>query len=95
MKDLLISLLNFFGLAWWIEISTVTPHCTYYFGPFLTAKEAAEEKTGYVEDLESEGALGIDFSIKRCKPSRLTIADDDSGKANERRTLGSAFSIQS
>ncbi|MDF0556579.1 DUF1816 domain-containing protein [Kamptonema sp. UHCC 0994] len=76
MKELLISLLNFFGLAWWVEVVTATPRCTYYFGPFLTTVEAKAAKIGYIEDLENEGALGITASIKRCKPANLTIADD-------------------
>ncbi|HLO51036.1 MAG TPA: DUF1816 domain-containing protein [Kamptonema sp.] len=82
MKELLISLLNFFGLAWWVEVVTVTPRCTYYFGPFLGASEANTAKVGYIEDLESEGAQGITVSVKRCKPGNLTIADD-LGKMSE------------
>lgn len=42
MKEFLISSLNLFGLAYWIEIVTETPQCTYYFGPFLTEQEALE-----------------------------------------------------
>lgn len=76
MKELLISLLNFFGLAWWVEVVTATPRCTYYFGPFLTATEANAAKVGYIEDLEHEGAQGIKVVVKRCKPGNLTIADD-------------------
>ncbi len=92
MKEPLISLLNFCGLAWWVEILTTTPRCTYYFGPFLTAQEATEEKTGYIEDLENEGAMGINVAIKRCKPSTLTIADD-LGKMGDPHPRP-AFSIQ-
>jgi hypothetical protein len=73
MKEFLISLLNFFGLAVWIEIDTENPACTYYFGPFLTPKEAIAEQQGYVEDLEGEDASVIQVNIKRCKPSSLTV----------------------
>ena len=86
MKELLINLLNFFGLAWWIEIVTATPSCTYYFGPFLTEKEARTSKDGYFEDLESEGARGIHFAILRCKPPELTVEEmeeEDLGKKTE------------
>jgi hypothetical protein len=76
MKELLISLLNFFGLAWWVEVKTSAPRCTYYFGPFLTAKEARAAKAGYIEDIENEGAQGIGVAILRCKPIDLTVADD-------------------
>ncbi|MCW6053577.1 DUF1816 domain-containing protein [Microcoleus sp. A2-C5] len=76
MKELLISLLNFFGLAWWVEVKTSAPQCIYYFGPFLTAQEAEGEKAGYVEDIENEGAEGISVSLHRCKPISLTVADD-------------------
>lgn len=76
MKELLISLLNFFGLAFWVEIITESPRCTYYFGPFLTLEEAKTAKFGYMEDIETEGAQGIKVTLKRCKPSELTIAED-------------------
>jgi Domain of unknown function (DUF1816) len=76
MKEILISLLNFFGLAWWVEVKTSAPRCTYYFGPFLTAQEADTAKAGYIEDLENEGAQGLSVAIQRCKPIDLTVADD-------------------
>lgn len=72
----LTSLLDSFGWAWWVEIVTQNPRCTYYFGPFLSSKEADVAKGGYVEDLDQEGAQGIVVKIKRCKPANLTIADD-------------------
>ena len=76
MQDLLTNLLNLFGLAWWVEVKTEAPCCTYYFGPFSGSKAAEASKAGYVEDLEHEGAQNILVSIKRCKPSKLTVADD-------------------
>ncbi|MGA7934105.1 MAG: DUF1816 domain-containing protein [Kovacikia sp.] len=76
MQELLTTLLNTSGLAWWVEVKTETPRCTYYFGPFLGSKLAEASKAGYVADLEQEGALGITVSVKRCKPSKLTVSDD-------------------
>ncbi|CAD5968755.1 hypothetical protein PCC9214_03669 [Planktothrix tepida] len=76
MKELLTSLLNAFGFAFWVEILTETPNCTYYFGPFMTQQEAQTSQFGYLEDLEAEGAQGIKVRIKRCKPNTLTIAED-------------------
>ena len=75
MKELLISLLNAFGFAFWVEILTETPNCTYYFGPFISQQQAQASKSGYLEDLEAEGAQGIKVKIKRCKPNTLTIAE--------------------
>ena len=70
--------MNFVGQAWWVEISTDSPKCTYYFGPFLGAAEADSAKKGYVEDLEQEGAQQIRVVVKRCQaPSKLTVYDDD------------------
>ncbi|OCR00655.1 hypothetical protein BCD67_11820 [Oscillatoriales cyanobacterium USR001] len=83
MKEQLINALNFFGLAWWVEIVTQAPLCTYYFGPFLTESEAEIEKAGYIEDLENEGAIGIMVTVKRCKPENLTIGED-LGKISDR-----------
>lgn len=76
MKEQLISMLEFLGLAWWVEIVTQDPGCTYYFGPFLSYEEAVEAKGGYIEDLEDEGAQGISVLVKRCKPTELTIFDE-------------------
>lgn len=63
--------------AWWAEILTTTPRCTYYFGPFQTSDEANAAYPGYIEDLDSEGSQGIVVVIKRCKPDQLTICDED------------------
>jgi len=74
MKEILISLLNVFGFAFWVEILTETPNCTYYFGPFISQQEAQTSQVGYLEDLKAEDAKGIKVKIKRCKPNTLTIA---------------------
>ncbi|MEC4983744.1 MAG: DUF1816 domain-containing protein [Oscillatoria sp. PMC 1068.18] len=76
MKEMLMKILEFFGLACWIEIVTDNPRCTYYFGPFMTKAEAEEATGGYVEDLKNENAQGIAVSIKRCKPKNLTVFDE-------------------
>ncbi|MDG2989693.1 DUF1816 domain-containing protein [Candidatus Synechococcus calcipolaris G9] len=70
---------NEIGLAWWVKVLTRSPQCTYYFGPFLTAAEADKEKAGYIDDLRSEGAEGIEAIVQRCRPENLTI-DEDSPK---------------
>ena len=70
-------LLNFLGQAWWIEILTAQPKCTYYFGPFVGAWEAEVASKGFVEDLESEFAQGIETKIDRhSQPDLLTIEHD-------------------
>lgn len=86
MKEVMLKILQFLGLAFWVEIVTENPRCTYYFGPFLNEKEATEAKGGYIEDLETEAAQGISVKIKRCKPSNLTIFDEQ-GEEFEFRTM--------
>jgi len=76
MQEFLTGLLDFLGLAWWVEIKTESPRCTYYFGPFQSSEEAEGEKSGYVEDLQAEGAQNISVIVKRCKPTSLTIFDE-------------------
>jgi hypothetical protein len=76
MEEILLSFLEFLGLAWWVEIVTESPSCTYYFGPFVSSKEAEAEKAGYIADLEQEGAKGIRVVVKRCKPAQLTVFDE-------------------
>lgn len=86
MKEVVIKILQFLGLAFWVEIITENPNCTYYFGPFISNQEASAAKDGYVEDLEIEGAQGISVSVKRCKPTNLTIFDE-SGEQPDRMTI--------
>ena len=76
MKELLIGITNVLRLAYWVEIVTNNPRCTYYFGPFINETEAKAAKYGYIEDLQNEGAQGIVVTIKRCKPKELTIFDE-------------------
>lgn len=67
------------GKAWWLEIKTSQPTCTYYFGPFDSEEEAEALKGGYIEDLEQEGAQNIRTGIQRCsRPAQLTIEEWDS-----------------
>jgi hypothetical protein len=76
MKEILTGILNTIGWAYWVKIETKNPNCTYYFGPFINFKEAKLSKVGYVEDLNQEGATGINIEIKRCKPTELTIINE-------------------
>lgn len=82
MQDTVLNLVNLAGLAWWVEIITEIPPCTYYFGPFLGAAGAESALPGYIEDLEQEGAIGIQFTIKRCKPNQLTIFNESEEPLN-------------
>jgi hypothetical protein len=65
------------GRAWWIEMITQVPNCTYYFGPFMSAKTALFAQSGYIEDLEREASQIIAINIKRCQPQELTIFEDE------------------
>ncbi|NES84739.1 MAG: DUF1816 domain-containing protein [Moorea sp. SIO2B7] len=76
MKELLIGITNVLRLAYWVEIVTNNPRCTYYFGPFINKTEAKAAQDGYIEDLQNEGAQDIVVTIKRCKPNKLTIFDE-------------------
>jgi Domain of unknown function (DUF1816) len=76
MNEIWANVLNTVGLAWWVEVVTENPHCTYYFGPFANNQEADTAKGGYIEDLEQEGAQNIKVVVKRCKPDNLTIYDE-------------------
>ncbi len=77
LSEVWTSILAFLGQAWWVEVLTTQPKCTYYFGPFADARAANVASQGYVEDLESEYAQGIETYVKRCKPDRLTIDLED------------------
>ncbi len=78
VKDVFLSFLENIGKAVWVEIVTTDPVCTYYFGPFSGEPEAREATIGYIEDLKSEGAGGIDVrSVRRSRtPTELTIFEE-------------------
>jgi hypothetical protein len=76
IQDLWSDMLNFFGKAWWVEITTDRPHCIYYFGPFATKHQADLTQSGYIDDLASESAEVTQVIIKRGKPVELTIYDE-------------------
>ena len=69
--------------AWWVEIFTKQPCCTYYFGPFVSAKEAEQTQSGYIEDLVQEKAQGIIVQIQLCEPLDLTIVKDELAESYE------------
>jgi len=64
--------------AYWVEVKTAEPACTYYFGPFDIPEEAELAKTGYVEDLEQEGAKQVQATVtRRQRPEQLTVFDEN------------------
>ncbi len=63
---------------YWLEISTEVPKCIYFFGPFDSPLEAKGSQAGYIEDLMSENAQGIQVELKQCsQPPELTICELD------------------
>lgn len=77
IEEILIPDVEKVELAWWIEIITLEPHCTYYFGPFISAAEAESARIGYIEDLEQEGVREMKIQIAQCQPNDLTIYKDE------------------
>ena len=82
MKEILTKLLNLVGWAYWVKITTASPNCTYFFGPFLSLQEAKSNQPGFIEDLKGENAKDIRVEIKRCQPQELTIFDESTDKEN-------------
>jgi hypothetical protein len=65
------------GLAWWLKIVTDNPHCTYYFGPFGSGKQAKLHQSGYIEDLKEEGSQIRVTELKQGQPKLLTISENE------------------
>jgi hypothetical protein len=63
--------------AWWLRIDTRTPRCTYYFGPYNSSWEARSDRHGFIEDLQEEGAIGLEVSLHWGNPEQLTIERDE------------------
>jgi hypothetical protein len=76
-SEIWTDILDKMGQAWWVEIITQSPSCTYFFGPFINIKSAQLAQPGYVEDLEQEASQVITINIMRCQPKQVTIAEDD------------------
>jgi hypothetical protein len=76
-EEFFTSYLEKTGMAWWVEIVTKKPDCTYYFGPFASHREAQVSQLGYIEDLERERPQLIAIEIKQCQPKELTIFEDE------------------
>ncbi|VEP16901.1 hypothetical protein H1P_510004 [Hyella patelloides LEGE 07179] len=64
-------------LSWWVQITTISPSCIYYFGPFEHQTEATVAQYEYIQDLLEEKAKGIDIEITKTKPEVLTIYEED------------------
>lgn len=89
MKEILTTIFNALGWAYWVEIETAKPSCTYYFGPFLNLQDAQSARVGYVDDLTQEGAAGIMVEIKRCKPTELTVIKEREENIDFKLAVGS------
>lgn len=88
MKNFFSSIFSFFFSSWWIKITTAEPNCIYYFGPFNNEAEANQAKPGFIEDLESEGALQIQTSLQQSgEPEQLTIEMETSVKPSAMATV--------
>ena len=90
-EEFFTSYLEQTGKAWWVEIVTKKPDCTYYFGPFASHREAQVSQLGYIEDLERERPQLIAIEIKQCQPKYLTIFDDG-GKEEINRNISRGIS---
>jgi Domain of unknown function (DUF1816) len=69
-----------YGKAWWVEITTVNPQISYYFGPFISAKEAGIAQPGYIEAIELQGEQILGVRIQQHKPTFLPIVACESAE---------------
>lgn len=69
------------GKAWWVEITTVNPRMSYYFGPFISAKEAGIAQPSYIEAIELQGEQILGVRIQQYKPKILPIVSRESAES--------------
>ena len=62
---------------YWVEIKTINPSCTYYFGHFNHPLAAKIMQKGYIDDLIEEKAIIASVKIEQCQPEELTIDETD------------------
>ena len=74
MKRLVNQPAGLYRKSWWLEITTESPRCEYYFGPFESEGEVLQAQSGFVEDLEQEGSKLFRVAIAyRHSPAALTV----------------------
>ncbi|BAW97351.1 hypothetical protein NIES970_23020 [[Synechococcus] sp. NIES-970] len=67
-----------YGRHWWLKITTAKPFCVYYFGPFVSEKNARAHLPGYQADLEQERAQITQIVLNQMMPpAQLTICPED------------------
>jgi len=62
--------------SWWLRFETAKPTATYYFGPFQSYNDAANNSQDHLEDLISENAQEIAYDIEFGNPQELTTVND-------------------
>lgn len=75
------SSLDRFGTAWWVEITTINPSLTYYFGPFTSAQEAGIAQPIYMEAIEDKGKQILGVRIQQYKPTCSSILNSESAES--------------
>ena len=65
--QLIRTLGNKLGLAWWAKIETEEPNTTYWYGPLITKRSLKQNITSFVNDLSDEGFINIKYEFIRCK----------------------------
>jgi hypothetical protein len=75
------SRLDRFGKAWWVEITTTNPRINYYFGPFISAKEAGIAQPSYMEAIEHKGEQIQGVRIQQYKPTFLPSVNREAAQS--------------
>ena len=72
-----LSLVNYFGFAWWGVIETREPNITYWYGPFLTKKALQVNLPEFMSDIRSENPSFISHKFLQCAATdELTISSE-------------------
>ena len=72
------------AFGWWIEVCLANPLRVNYFGQFESWAEAEYAKLGYIDDLTQEGAVVTRAVVRRCRPSQLTLDEQELRQKNFR-----------
>ncbi len=65
--QLLRSLANGVGAAWWGRVETRDPHVVYWFGPFLRRRELEAALPAFLADVRSEAPGSLEQELVRTR----------------------------
>ena len=80
--ELIVSVSNFIGHAWWAKIETFNPNSIYWFGPFISRKALKIDLDILLRELSDERPAEIKHTLIQCAIKEPLTISSGNGKVN-------------